>query len=120
VSQIDAYAGGALARKLFWVAALFALAMALYPHGVRLPGDPSDRIQHALAFATLGLLGGLAYPRLSTSRLIIALALFGAFIEIAQAIPVLHRDCDFLDWLTDLAASVAAVVPLRAWLVPTR
>ena len=120
MSLIERNAGSPLARKLFWAAGLFALVMALIPHGVRLPGDPSDRIQHALAFGTLGLLGAIAYPRLSTVRLIVALSLFGAFIEIAQAIPVLHRDSDIVDWLTDVVACVVAVVPVRYWLVPIR
>jgi VanZ family protein len=90
--------------------------MALVPHPPALPGNPSDKIQHALAFATLGLLGAIAYPRLSTLRLIVMLSLFGAFIEIAQAIPVLHRDSDVLDWLTDTIACAVVLVPVRYWL----
>ena len=120
MSLIARHAGSALARKLFWAAGLFALVMALIPHGVRLPGDPSDRVQHALAFGTLGLLGAIAYPRVSAVRLIAALAVFGAFIEIAQAIPALHRDSDIVDWLTDVVACVVAVVPIRYWLVASR
>jgi VanZ family protein len=116
VNLIERYSGGSLVRALFWAAALFALVMALIPHPPELPGNPSDKIQHALAFGTLGLLGAIAYPRLSTLRLIIALSLFGAFIEVAQAIPVLHRDSDVLDWLTDTVACAVVLIPVRYWL----
>ena len=102
-------------RVLFWAAALFAFVMAVLPHPPALPGNPSDKIQHAVAFATLGLLGALAYPRLSTVRLIIGLSLFGALIEVAQAIPVLHRDSDLFDWLTDTIACAVVLIPVRYW-----
>jgi hypothetical protein len=102
-------------RALFWAAALFALVMALLPHPPELPGNPSDKVQHIAAFATLGLLGVYAYPRLSALWLIAALSLFGAFIEVAQAIPMLHRDSDPLDWIADTAACLVIVISLRWW-----
>lgn len=114
------FEGSRASRALFFAAALFALVMALLPHPPEVPGNPSDKIQHAAAFATLGLLGRLAYPKVSTMRLIISLSLFGAFIEIAQAIPFLHRDCDPLDWLTDTAACTAVLLPLSWWLAQRR
>ena len=107
--------GSRLIRTLFWAAALFALVMALLPHPPQLPGNPSDKIQHVAAFATLGLLGFYAYPRLSAVRLVAALSLFGALIEIAQAIPAIHRDSDPLDWLADTAACLVIILSLRWW-----
>jgi hypothetical protein len=89
--------------------------MALLPHPPQLPGNPSDKIQHVAAFATLGLLGFYAYPRLSALRLVAALSVFGALIEIAQAIPLVHRDSDPLDWLADTAACLVIILPLRWW-----
>jgi hypothetical protein len=47
-------------------------------------------------------------------RLLLGLSLFGAFIEVVQAIPALHRDTDIWDWVADTAA-VAAVLAL-VWL----
>ena len=111
----ERYAGGSLARKLFWAAGLFALVMALLPHPPRLPGDPSDKIQHIAAFLTLGLLGSFAFPRLSAIRLIVGLSLFGALIEVGQAIPALHRDSDPLDWLADTIACAVIVMLIRWW-----
>lgn len=101
-------------RLLFWTAALFALVMALLPHPPHVPGDPNDKIQHMAAFATLGLLSGVAYPRVAVLRLMAGLSLFGALIEVAQAIPMLHRDSDPLDWLADTVAC-AVVLALLHW-----
>lgn len=103
------------ARLLFWAAALFALVMALLPNPPQYPGEPGDKVQHMAAFATLALLGALAFPRLSLVRLGLGLSLFGALIEVAQAIPELHRDSELMDWVAD---SVAAAVILVAayWL----
>jgi VanZ family protein len=113
VNFLRSYRGARLTRGLFWAAALFALVMALLPHPPHIPGNPPDKIQHIAAFATLGLLGSFAFPRLSSLRLIAALSLFGAFIEIAQAIPFLQRDSDPLDWLADTAACLLVVAALR-------
>jgi VanZ family protein len=102
-------------RPLFWAAASFALVMALIPQPPELPGNPSDKLQHIAAFATLGMLGALAYPRAAALRLILGLSLFGAFIEVAQAIPFIHRDSDPLDWLADTVACAVAVAAVRWW-----
>ena len=107
-----------LRRLLFWAAALFAFVMAVIPHPPQLPGNPSDKLQHMAAFATLGVLGAWAYARLPLLWLLAGLAAFGAFIEIVQAIPFLHRDSELMDWVADVAA--AAVVLLFVWWWRTR
>ena len=111
---VEDYAGGRLVRLLFWAAALFALVMALLPPE---PGTSliPDKLQHAVAFGVLGLLGSLAYPRLSAAWLVAGLSLFGALIELAQGTAFIHRDCDPLDWLTDTIACVVVVVAVRWW-----
>lgn len=105
-----------VAKALFWAAALLALVMALLPHPPHFPGEPSDKIEHATAFATLGLLGTFALPRLSWVRLLLALSAFGAFIEVAQAIPFIHRDSDPLDWIADTVACGVVLLILRWWI----
>ena len=105
----------AVLRPLFWAAALFALVMALLPHPPEVPGNPSDKVQHVVAFATLGILGSLAYGGAQKRWMIIGLSLFGAFIEVAQAIPALHRDSDPLDWIADTVACGLAVLAYRWW-----
>lgn len=88
--------------------------MAVLPNPPEVPGHPNDKVQHVVAFGTLALLGSFAYPRTSIINLLVRLSLFGAFIEIVQAIPVLHRDCDLFDWLADTIAA-ASVLLLVHW-----
>ena len=89
--------------------------MAVVPHPPELPGEPNDKIQHIIAFATLALLGSFAYPRTALIRLLAGLSLFGALIEVVQAIPMLHRDSDLLDWLADTAAVLVVLLIVRRW-----
>lgn len=98
-------------RLLFWAALIFAFVMAVLPHPPRLPGDPDDKVQHILAFATLGLLGHVAFRNVAALRLIARLSLFGAVIEVVQTIPALNRDGDVVDWVAD-TLSVAIVLGL--------
>jgi hypothetical protein len=100
-------------RLIFWAAAAFAFVMAVLPHPPHVPGDPSDKVQHIVAFATLGLLGAWAYARSALLRIAIGLSLFGALIEVVQAIPALHRDSDPLDWLADTVACGLVLLLVR-------
>jgi VanZ family protein len=93
-------------RTAFWAAACFAFVMAVLPRPPHLPGDPSDKVQHILAFAVLALLAALAYPRVSAWRLALGLSLFGAAIELVQLIPALHRDGDVVDWCADTVSAM--------------
>lgn len=102
-------------RILFWSAAIFALIMAALPQPSQLPGAPSDKLLHILAFACLALLGSVAYPRLSALKLIGPLSVFGAIIEVMQLIPELHRDAEPLDWVADTAAVIAVVFVIHVW-----
>jgi peptidoglycan/LPS O-acetylase OafA/YrhL len=102
-----------LVRALFWAAAAFAFVMGVIPHPPELPGHPSDKVQHVTAFAALGLLGAAGYPRWGRAKLLIGLSLFGAAIELVQAIPALHRDSDPLDWIADTIACGAVLLLMR-------
>jgi hypothetical protein len=97
----------------FWAALLFAFVMAVLPKPPRLPGDPSDKIQHILAFSVLAGLAAAAFPRTSLIRILLQLSAFGALIELVQIIPALHRDGDWVDWAADTIAA-AAVLGLAA------
>ena len=100
-------------RTAFWAAALLALVLALLPQPPQLPGAPSDKIQHILAFLALGTLASFAYPDTGPVRMGVGLSLFGALIEVMQAIPALHRDSDPVDWLADSAAAAVILIILR-------
>jgi hypothetical protein len=102
-------------RLLFWAAAIFAFVMAVIPQPPEVPGEPNDKIQHMVAFATLGLLGAWAYARIALLRLLVGLSLFGAFIELVQAIPALQRDSDVKDWIADTFACGIALLVVRLW-----
>ena len=102
-------------RALFWAAAIFAFVMAVLPHPPQVRGEPNDKIQHMVAFATLGLLGAWAYTRASLVRLLVALSLFGAFIELVQAIPSLQRDSDVKDWIADTFACGVVLLIVHWW-----
>lgn len=106
-------------RLAFWGALIFALVMALLPHP---PGDLEigDKYQHMLAFATLTALAAMAYPRTPLLRIVERMALLGAMIELIQSIPALHRDCDILDWLADMAAVLVVIAAVGAWRRRTR
>ena len=102
-------------RTAFWIAVLFAFVMAVLPHPPRLPGAPSDKVQHILAFLALGALASFAYPRTSPVYLGAGLSLFGAMIEVVQLIPALNRDGDPIDWIADTAAAALMLIFLH-WL----
>jgi VanZ family protein len=115
VSFIEDYEGGRLVKAAFWAAAAFTLVMALTPGVPDVSVNNIDKVEHAAAFATLGILGTLAFRRLSGLSLIVILSLLGALIELAQATSIVHRDCDPLDWVADTVACALVVVILRWW-----
>jgi VanZ family protein len=90
-----------LLRLAFWAALCFAFVMAVLPHPPQMPGDPSDKIQHILAFTVLSALAGASYRSSSLLAIGIRLSAFGALIEVVQAVPALHRDSSAVDWLAD-------------------
>ncbi|WP_077512360.1 hypothetical protein [Sphingomonas sp. LM7] len=98
-----------LLRLAFWAALAFAFVMAVLPHPPQLPGEPTDKIQHVLAFTVLTALACAAWPAASRLRLLLALSGFGALIELVQAIPALHRSADWRDWLADTGAILAVL-----------
>jgi VanZ family protein len=102
----------AAARFLFWVAAAFALLMALLPHPPLLPANPSDKLQHAAAFVVLSALAAVGYSG-RWAAIAVGLSAFGALIELLQMIPSLHRDAQLTDWLVDTLAAAAVLLLFR-------
>jgi VanZ family protein len=122
-SRADAYLAAMLQRTLaiagsirtfraaFWSAAILAVVMAVLPKPPHLPIDRfGDKFEHMLAFSVLALLGALGWPAFSRWRVAWRLSLLGALIEMAQAIPVLHRDSDIRDWIADTLALGAVLL----------
>jgi VanZ family protein len=100
-------------RAAFWAAVTFAFVMAVLPHPPQIPGAPSDKVQHILAFLALGALASFAYPRTSPVYLAAGLSVFGALIEVVQLVPALNRDGDPVDWLADTAAAGLMLIVLH-------
>ena len=102
-----------LARLAFCAALAFALYMAWDPHPLP-TGEIHDKYLHMLAFGTLTILACAGFPQAELLRIGERLSFLGALIEVVQAIPALHRDCDIMDWVADTAviAGVLVVVAL--------
>jgi hypothetical protein len=88
--------------------------MALLPKPPHIPGDPSDKIQHILAFTVLAALAAAAYRRTPLLHIAVLLSAFGALIELLQLIPPLHRDGNFIDWVADSAAAALVLGAVAA------
>ena len=107
-----------LLRPLFFLALTFTVIMALLPHPPALPIDRfGDKFEHMLAFSVLAFLARFGFQRVSQWHLLEHLSFIGALIEVFQAFPVLHRDCDPRDWIADTLA-IAAALLLARWLAP--
>lgn len=101
------------ARILFWAALLVASIMATLPEPPELPMETTDKVQHMAAFAALTLLMAMGWPRLQLRYIWLALAFFGAIIEIVQGlVPSLNRTADIFDWGADILASAVVVIVL--------
>jgi hypothetical protein len=105
-----------IARLLFGAALIGACVLALMPQPPHLPTDRlGDKVNHILGFSVLAGLAALGWPRAERLRVVERLSFLGALIEVAQALPALHRDCDIRDWLADTAA-ILVVTGLAALL----
>ncbi len=95
-------------RLVFVLALAVCVYLALRPAGDKPAMFPHiDKLEHALAFATLAVLGwwaGWAMP----VRLFVGLALFGIGIEFAQSFTA-TRMADVWDALADMAGAALAL-----------
>jgi hypothetical protein len=112
-------------RFIFWATLVTTFIIAEMPSSEAPHVFPWDKAEHVLAFYVLGLLGSLAHPKRSLLVIGIWLSVFGALIELVQALPFIHRDADFWDWVADSVALIAAFLPVsvlsvRARLLPDR
>ena len=97
----------------FWLAVIFAYVAAILPAKEAPHVSTWDKLNHMAAFFTITFLGRVAYPRVKALPLFGLIAGFGALIEVSQAIPFIHRDAEWADWIADIVATVAGL--LLAW-----
>ncbi len=83
--------------------------MALVRHPQLVPGRPSDKLQHVVAFLDWRASGRIAFLQAPPLRIGLWLCAFGG--ELAQTVPALNRDRDICDWIAD-AATVATMLVL--------
>jgi hypothetical protein len=100
------------ARAVFWLTLLFTFGAAEMPPGYAPHLFPWDKAEHFAAFYVLTSLAVAAYPRVPLLLLALWLSLFGCVVELAQALPFIHRDCDIWDWAADSTAIAAALAPM--------
>jgi VanZ family protein len=95
-------------RGAFWCALLFAYVCAVIPGGPEIGN--SDKDGHVLAFVTLSFIARLGWSRRSAIAIAVALVVFGIFIELSQATPIVHRDADVWDVVADLVGVIVGLV----------
>ena len=106
---------------------MFWAALALTFMGAILPADLApqifhwDKAEHFVAFYVLAIFAAAAYSRQGLFFLGASLSGVGALIELIQALPLVHRDADFKDWVADTVAITAALAPIvlnrwRIWM----
>ena len=94
----------------FWGALLFAYVDAILPGKDAISLSVWDKLNHMIAFFVITFLARAAYPRIPIFRLFLMMAVFGAFTELSQAIPFIHRDAEWDDWFADMVATLVALI----------
>lgn len=101
-------------RAAFWLALVVAVSMALVPQPPSLPIDAlGDKSEHVITFVTLSVFAALGYRDAPLPRIAERLSFVGALIEVFQSLPILHRDCDFRDWVADTLAIIVTLILLH-------
>ena len=98
-------------RWLFAAGTIAVIVLSLLP-GQEMPSvGVSDKIEHVVAYALLGLAGGLAFPtRRATILLLALLPILGIALEIAQlAVP--DRSAEVADALADWIGAAITLLP---------
>lgn len=101
-------------RGLFLLALAMVTVFALMPPSA-IPQTFHfwDKLQHALAYAALAIVGGLAFPG-RRLPLVVGLVLHGAAIESMQAALTTTRHADPADWLADCLGIAVGLLALAA------
>lgn len=100
-----------LRRGVFWLVALVVLGLALLPVSPHLPTTGWDKVNHAMAFAVLAVLGQWSYPR-GAAAVLLSLLAYGGLIEALQALTP-HRSAEWGDLLADGIGLALAWLAMR-------
>ena len=104
-----------LAQFIFWLVMMMMTALFLVPQEFVSGGifDWWDKVQHAVVFGTLMLLGYFAYPKYFWS-MAISLILYGAVIEIIQSWTG-WRQGEVLDAVADAVGVLLMCLLIKAY-----
>jgi VanZ family protein len=86
-------------RWVFALALVVVAVLALMPPRVPMPDTGWDKLNHALAFTVLCILGIVSYPR-HTTLVLAGLLVYGGAIELLQGLTG-YRTAEWLDWGAD-------------------
>lgn len=75
-----------------------------------LPGNPSDKLQHVVAFAVLAWLAAGTFPSWSMRLLWAWLAAFAGTIEFVQLLLHQGREADELDFIAGMAGATGVLL----------
>ncbi len=78
-------------------------------------GFPWDKLNHFIAFAVLSVLTVIAFPHAHRARLLLALLLFNAGIEISQLLMGQGREPDVMDWTAGALATLGVLGCAGIW-----
>lgn len=98
---------------IFWTMTVIIYAVAIMPSPQAPDLGAGDKMNHIIAFLMLTFIGRAAYPFQPAWRLGVGLSLFGALIELTQAIPALQREASIRDWIADSLAIIVALAICR-------
>ena len=106
-------------RFALWAGIGLTLYLSLMPAPPAIPGLPSDPVKHAIGWAGLTLLSGMANRRLPTLQLVILMAIGNLATEVLQGLAQTGRNTDLRDWVWGLAGTLF-VAGLRSLVPSTR
>ena len=103
-------------RFILLVGIGLALWLSLMSAPPAIPGLPTDPMKHAVGWAGLTLLSGMAHRKLPALELVILMAFGNLATEVLQGIVQTGRNTDAIDWVWGMAGTLA-VASLR-YIVP--
>ena len=101
-----------VSRRIFAAGIVAVVALSLLPRKDMPSLGVSDKTEHVVAYALLGLTGGLAFPTRRAALVLLALLpLLGVALEIAQ-LQVPGRSAEVGDALADLIGAALTLLPI--------
>lgn len=94
---------------------IFLLILANLTGEAARAGFPWDKLNHFVAFAVLSVLTVIAFPHTHRVRLLLALLIFNAGVEISQLLMGQGRQPDLLDWTAGALATLGVLVCAEIW-----